>query len=144
MMRLLLRTPVKQHCIATRTEDPMFIFKNRLFLTMICLLLTIFYADCLPAQVDETGTGKTDSKGKSAPSLSIKGSSVQTAPAVTPAGQAEAQKSSTAAGGGQPHLALETSHYDAGELWEGEDIIHTFTIRNTGTAQLAISNVKPG
>jgi len=121
----------------------MFIFKNRLFLTMLCLLLTIFYADCLPAQV-ETGTGKTDSKGKSAPSLSIKGSSVQTAPAVMPAGQAEAQKSSTAAGGGQPHLALETSHYDAGELWEGEDIIHTFTIRNTGTAQLAISNVKPG
>jgi hypothetical protein len=120
----------------------MFIFKNRLFLTMLCLLLTIFYADFLPAQV-ETGTEKTGSKVKITPSLSIKGSSVQTAPAVTPAGQPESQKSGTA-GGDQPHLALETSHYDAGELWEGEDIIHTFNIRNTGTAQLAISNVKPG
>jgi len=49
-----------------------------------------------------------------------------------------------AQGGDQPRLTIDAPDYDAGELWEGEDIIHTFTIKNTGKALLDITNVKPG
>lgn len=49
-----------------------------------------------------------------------------------------------AQGGDQPRLTIDAPDYDAGELWEGEDILHTFTIKNTGKALLDITNVKPG
>jgi len=123
----------------------MSIIKKHLFLAVFCLLFTIVHFDRLHAQQGK-GEQEGETKRRSAPSLSIKQSNVQTAPAVTPAGQPETREGGKGipSGGNQPHLSIDTHNYEAGELWEGEDIIHTFTIKNTGTAQLDITNVKPG
>ena len=44
----------------------------------------------------------------------------------------------------QPAISFDNTAYDAGEVWEGNVVTHTFTVKNTGTAVLAIKNVKPG
>ena len=44
----------------------------------------------------------------------------------------------------QPKISFDTTAYDAGEVWEGDTVTHTFTVKNTGTAVLNIKNVKPG
>ena len=44
----------------------------------------------------------------------------------------------------QPQISFDSTHYDAGEVYEGEEVVHTFTFKNTGTAQLNINKVKPG
>jgi len=44
----------------------------------------------------------------------------------------------------QPSLSIDSPSYDAGAVWEGDEVIHTFTIKNTGTAQLDIKKVKGG
>ena len=44
----------------------------------------------------------------------------------------------------QPRISFDSTHYNAGELWEGSKISHTFIIKNTGTAQLTIEKVKAG
>ncbi len=43
-----------------------------------------------------------------------------------------------------PQISLESAQYDAGEVYEGDVIAHDFIVKNTGTAQLDISDVKPG
>jgi len=44
----------------------------------------------------------------------------------------------------QPRISFDSTSYDAGEVWEGEEVSHTFTVKNTGTAQLDISKVRTG
>jgi len=44
----------------------------------------------------------------------------------------------------QPVITFDTRHYNAGEVWEGEIVSHTFTVKNTGTSELTIKSVKPG
>lgn len=44
----------------------------------------------------------------------------------------------------QPTISFDNTTYDAGEVWEGNMVTHTFTVKNTGTAVLNIKNVKPG
>ena len=46
--------------------------------------------------------------------------------------------------GDQPQLVIDSSSHDVGDVWEGEEILHSFIIKNTGTAQLDIKNVKAG
>lgn len=43
-----------------------------------------------------------------------------------------------------PQISLDSTQYDAGEVYEGDIVIHDFTIKNTGTAQLNIEKVKAG
>ncbi len=43
-----------------------------------------------------------------------------------------------------PHIAIDAAEYDAGEIYEGETIVHSFTVKNTGTAELTIKDVKAG
>ena len=43
-----------------------------------------------------------------------------------------------------PHIAIDATDYDAGEIYEGATIVHAFTVKNTGTAELAIKDVKAG
>lgn len=44
----------------------------------------------------------------------------------------------------QPTISFDNTTYDAGEVWEGDTVSHTFAVKNTGTAVLTIKNVKPG
>ena len=44
----------------------------------------------------------------------------------------------------QPTITFDNTTYDAGEVWEGDVVTHSFTVKNTGTAVLNINNVKPG
>ncbi len=44
----------------------------------------------------------------------------------------------------QPRMVIDIPNYDAGEVWEGEDVVHTFIIKNKGDAQLNVTKVKPG
>ena len=43
-----------------------------------------------------------------------------------------------------PHIAIDAAAYDVGEIYEGEIIVHAFTVKNTGTAELSIKDVKAG
>jgi len=43
-----------------------------------------------------------------------------------------------------PQLSLDSTSYNAGEVWENEKVSHSFTVKNTGTALLNIKKVKPG
>ena len=44
----------------------------------------------------------------------------------------------------QPRISFETTTFDAGEVWEGDTVTHSFAVKNTGTAVLNIKSVKPG
>jgi hypothetical protein len=57
------------------------------------------------------------------------------------------EKAETPAAAGkqdQPHLSLDTTRFDAGDVDEGAVIVHGFTVKNTGTATLNIEKVKAG
>jgi hypothetical protein len=41
-------------------------------------------------------------------------------------------------------LIIPSPRYDAGIHWEGETVSHTFEVKNGGSAELRILNVKPG
>jgi len=43
-----------------------------------------------------------------------------------------------------PHIVIDAAQYDVGEIYEGETIVHAFTVKNTGTAELSIKDVKAG
>jgi len=47
-------------------------------------------------------------------------------------------------GGKQPAITFDAIQFDAGEVWEGDIVTHSFIVKNTGKAELSISNVKPG
>ena len=44
----------------------------------------------------------------------------------------------------QPQITINSPYFDAGEVYEGDEIVHTFKVRNTGTAQLNIEKVSAG
>ena len=44
----------------------------------------------------------------------------------------------------KPQITFDSTRYDAGTVDEGKRIIHSFTIKNTGTAQINIKSVKAG
>jgi hypothetical protein len=58
--------------------------------------------------------------------------------------QAETTQGKTPAGGKQPAISFDATSFDAGTVWEGEIVIHSFVVKNTGNAELTLSNVKPG
>ena len=43
-----------------------------------------------------------------------------------------------------PSLVIVRPTFEAGKVLEGEEIVHTFVIRNKGIKDLVIKNVKPG
>ena len=43
-----------------------------------------------------------------------------------------------------PQISFESTQYDSGEVYEGDVIAHDFIVKNTGTALLDITDVKPG
>lgn len=57
--------------------------------------------------------------------------------------KAESQQEQSSAQA-QPQISFDSTSYNAGEVWEGDEVSHTFIVKNTGTAQLNISRVRPG
>ena len=45
---------------------------------------------------------------------------------------------------GKPAMLLTSPRHDAGTHREGETVSHTFEVKNSGTEELRILNVKPG
>jgi hypothetical protein len=45
---------------------------------------------------------------------------------------------------GKPEIFVAQPNHDIGEVWEGDTIVHTFTVENRGTAPLEITKVSPG
>ena len=112
------------------------------FYFILCFLLTLFAFQCLPL----TGPGQTvfaeentATKEVKSPSFTVKGANIT--PVKQESGEKQSDKSTT---GDQPHLSIDPSSHNVGEIWEGDDIIHSFIVKNTGTAQLDIKNVKAG
>jgi hypothetical protein len=44
----------------------------------------------------------------------------------------------------KPILEIPSPRQDAGTHWEGEVVSHTFQVKNSGSEELRILNVKPG
>jgi hypothetical protein len=66
---------------------------------------------------------------------------------VTAAGVAQEQQQAqekTAPAAGEPTATIENTRHDFGEVYEQKGYKHTFKIKNTGTADLLIEQVKPG
>jgi archaellum component FlaG (FlaF/FlaG flagellin family) len=67
---------------------------------------------------------------------------------VTPKSEAKSQKVESqkgkTSGENQPAIVIEQRIFDAGEVWEGDIVTHSFVVKNTGKGQLNITNVKPG
>ncbi len=59
-------------------------------------------------------------------------------------GEKASERQKTGSQQKQPRISFDSTLYDVGEVWEGDDVVHTFTVKNTGTAQLAISKVRTG
>ena len=51
-------------------------------------------------------------------------------------------QSGAVAGAAKPRISAPVSSHDFGEIWEGDLVTHTFTIRNTGDAELHILAAK--
>jgi hypothetical protein len=49
-----------------------------------------------------------------------------------------------AASANQPEIVIETKEYDAGEVYEGDEVVHSFVVKNKGKGELQINKVKPG
>jgi hypothetical protein len=65
--------------------------------------------------------------------------------AATPSDQQEAESTPGSTNPEKvPHIAIDAANYNVGEIYEGETIVHTFTVTNTGTAELTIKDVKAG
>ena len=111
---------------------------------MLCFLFTLFSFQCLlliGSNQTVFAEENTATQEKKSPSFTVKGQNVK----ITPVKQeSEGKQSGDITTGDQPHLVIDSPSYDVGEVWEGEEIIHPFIIKNTGKAQLDIKNVKAG
>ena len=112
------------------------------FYFTLCFLLTLFTFQCLPLIAPNQtvfAEENTAAQQVKSPSFTVKGANITT---VTQ--ESVEKQSGQNATGDQPHLSIDPSSYNVGEIWEGNDIIHSFTVKNTGTAKLVIKNVKAG
>jgi len=103
--------------------------------TLLCLLIMTFfignfllvpYLNAQEPKINVTITPKSQAekpKAESPKSVSTKGK---------PSGEK------------QPVISIDARQFDAGEVWEGDVVTHSFIVKNTGEGELDISNVKPG
>ncbi len=95
----------------------MFAVKKSAFIVMLCFISSLF---SFPLWAQET-PNKTSSNQQEAKS-----------------------KKEEAPAQNHPQISLDSTNFDVGEVYEGGELAHTFTIKNTGTAELTIEKVKPG
>lgn len=118
--------------------------KKYFFCAMFTLFFTLLSVHYLQA-TEPAARENTEGKGKNAPSLTMQGTNIDIVPVKSESDQTEkGSKGKNSTEGAQPQIAIESPSFDAGEVWEGEDIAHAFTVTNTGKAELQIINVKAG
>jgi len=78
------------------------------------------------------------------PIASVKAEAPKINVQMQPKKAAENKAEKAPASGKQPAISFDSNQFDAGEVWEGDIVTHSFTVKNTGKAELTISNVKPG
>ncbi|MGA2937883.1 MAG: DUF1573 domain-containing protein [Syntrophobacteraceae bacterium] len=61
-----------------------------------------------------------------------------------PGSMPEHQETATAQTNGTPAVEVSETAFDFGEVTEGNDYVHAFKIRNTGTGVLVIKKIIPG
>ena len=128
----------------------MFANKKSVFIVLPCFLITLFSFPHLWAQEGLKKTPldqqKSKNKQKHAPSITIiKGAKIEIVPKQKTAEKQKAEsKQKKVSTKNQPQISLDSTHYDAGEVWEGDEVSHNFIVKNTGTAQLNIKKVSPG
>jgi len=59
-------------------------------------------------------------------------------------GDTQAHSATADSSTGSPTISIPESTYNFGEIPEGGEVSHNFTIRNTGDAPLDINEVRPG
>jgi len=111
---------------------------------VLAFFLILFPFQNLPADEQQSPEPTGIQKKNDIP-LAIKGTNVTIVPAKGESGKTEGEnKGKTTVTGEQPHLSIDMPEFDAGDVWEGEDIVHPFIVKNTGKALLEIKNVKAG
>jgi hypothetical protein len=60
------------------------------------------------------------------------------------AGQAKKPDQAPAPGGPRPMIELPVMSFNFGDIYHQDQYVHTFTVKNRGTADLTIEDVKPG
>ena len=119
----------------------MFANKKYIFIVTPFFLITLFSFPHLWAQEKlKKDQQKSENKQKQPPKFTIKGTKLTVAPEKQ---KAEGQQKQVPAQG-HPKISFDATKHNAGEVWEGAVVSHTFIVKNTGTAQLDISKVKPG
>ena len=120
----------------------MFTAMKKAFRFISCFLVTLFAFHCLSLIGLDPTVGAEENAATpevKSPSFTVKGANI------TPVKQESLEKQAgQSSAGEQPHMLIESANHNIGEIWEGEDIIHSFIVKNTGTAQLNIKNVKAG
>lgn len=117
----------------------MVIGKKFLNIFTLCCLTTLLFSCYMTTKVKLKETPldlqTSESKQKTASAFSIQRSVVEIEPE---------SKASSQNGEGRPQISFDSTQFDFGEVWEGKNILHSFTVKNTGTAMLNIKSVKPG
>lgn len=63
---------------------------------------------------------------------------------VPAAGRADTAAKAPAANGKKPVITIAEPSFNFGDLYHQDQYAHTFTVKNTGTADLLVEDVKPG
>ncbi len=114
----------------------LFLLYSLAFLLLSCSTTT--KAELKKAQPDRQ---KSANKQKSVPAFSIKSSVIDMGSDRKVPGD---QKNEATAREDLPQISFDSPHFDFGEVFEGTDVFHSFTVKNTGTGMLRIKTVKPG
>ena len=96
------------------------------------------------SQESTTSQQNSQSTQKEAPVITIQKPRIEIVPAPStsePQGTTSKEDTSSAK---HPHITIDSPLYDAGEVGEGEEIVHSFIVKNTGEVQLNIKSVDAG
>lgn len=122
--------------------------RMRTMIYMLCICTAIIFYSSLRAEGEsqERVTAQQNSQGtqKKAPSISIMQPKIEVVPAIKipePRGTKGKEEGSVER---HPQITIDSTLYDAGEVEEGEEIVHSFIVKNRGEAQLNIKSVAAG
>ncbi len=121
---------------------------KKIWVVAFCFVCAVMYQQCTSSKTsvkEQPATAQENAvqTQQKAPALTIESADIALATNEAPA-SGQKEKEGAAPEGGTPRLVIATPVYDAGEVWEGDTVTHSFVVRNTGNGTLAINQVKPG